>query len=105
DKLLNIKCFVQPPQVAAARSAHYFNLRHESRYVAFTEHGVGLPPFPRRYPNKLTTDFIRYNHYFTRSKADFEGKVTGPYGRGVRYTNPTEYRRNLGRFLDEHGQP
>ncbi len=91
-KLMFIKCFVQPQAAAAARSAHYFDLKN-TRAVAYSETGRPII-LPRREAAELTADLIRYNHYFTRSRHEFERKreaasVKGPHftarGRDARF--------------------
>jgi len=102
-KLLNIKCFVQPSEVFSARSAHYFNLIG-TRAVAYSEHGEPLYHFPRRRPDALTCDFIRYNHYFTRSRSEFEAKRDRPTFRGRRVNSP-ETRSYLFDVIEQYAVP
>jgi hypothetical protein len=93
-KLLNIKCFVQPGAVAAARSAHYFDLVG-TEIIAYSEHGAELCRRPREQPEKLTADLIRYNHYFTRSRAEFDRKRVATDVRGVRVGSQARLRDGL----------
>lgn len=103
-KLLNIKCFVQPAHVAAARSAHYFELTGTDT-VAFSEHGAELHHFPRDEPERLTADLIRYNHYFTRSAAEFERKRVASDVRGARARSQAEFRGRLFEVIEREAVP
>lgn len=60
-----IKSIVQPKHVTSCKSAHYFN--YKSGYYHVDEHY-------KRYSDQcpISHDKIRINHYWTRTKKDFE---------------------------------
>lgn len=91
--LMYTKCFVQAHRVEAVASAHWFRLKNDPA-LGYTEHGTPLIGKPRKHPALLTADIIRYNHYFTRSREEFERKCRGTDVRGtLPYWTDTERRR------------
>jgi hypothetical protein len=100
-RMLNIKSFVQPHRVELARSAHYFNLDQGSA-IAYSEYGDALHHMPRGRPERLTTDLIRYNHYFTRSRSEFEAKRVRRSVRGVRFKPIEQTRTAMFELIERH---
>jgi hypothetical protein len=102
DDLLNVKSIVQPGCVSSIESAHWFNYR-DSSDVGYNEDGEPLVRYPRRQPQKLKTDVIRYNHYYTRSLEEFSAKVNGSNVRGAQLGVPAEKRWASFRKIEELG--
>lgn len=93
--LLNTKCFVRPERIEAVVSAHWFRIRNDSA-VGYTEHGVPLHRRSSDLGDSLSVDVIRYNHYFTRSRTEFEHKAAGSDARGPYWSSR---RRNKQRMF------
>ena len=80
-ELINTKCFVRPQCVEAVISLHWFRIRGD-KAVGYTEHSKPIYGRPCTAGDQLSVDVIRYNHYFTRSREEFEHKILGPDARG-----------------------
>ncbi len=92
--LVNTKCFVRPERVAAVVSAHWFRLRDDAA-VGYTERGLPIHRRPWRQAERLSVDVIRYNHYFTRSREEFERKVRGTDVRGPYWSSSRQGKRRM----------
>jgi hypothetical protein len=74
SQLLQYKSVVDPAAVAAVGDGHWF-YAHDGGRAAYTEKGVRLHGFNDREPAFASSEFLRLNHYFTRSEQEFEGKI------------------------------
>lgn len=103
--LLNVKCFVRPQRIEAVVSAHWFRIKGDTA-VAYTEHGRPLYGRPCDHGELLSTDVIRYNHYFTRSQEEFERKCSGTDVRGAlpRWNATRRHREGVYDLLETLGQ-
>lgn len=103
--LLNTKSFVRPHRVEAVASAHWFRIRGDSA-IGYTETGRPLYGEPRKQPEILSCDIIRYNHYYTRSLEEFERKCSGTDVRGAAsiWNNTRSHRQRMFNLLETLGQ-
>lgn len=111
EDLISTKGFVRPSSVEAIVSLHWFRLRG-TRASGYTEHGLPIYGRCEAAGDRLTVDVIRYNHYFTRSREEFERKARGPDARGPLWSGARAGKRRMfelieafsheERFADEH---
>lgn len=83
--LMDTKCFVQARRIEAVAGLHRFRIKGD-RADGYTEFGRPLYGRSRDERAKLSTDVIRYNHYFTRSLDEFSTKLQGTDARGPRWS-------------------
>ncbi len=103
--LLYTKCFVRPSRVESVVSAHWFRIRNDQAFC-YTEHGQPIYGPPDKHADLLSADVIRYNHYFTRSREEFERKCNGTDVRGPqpRWNRTQPWRRRMFDLIEALGQ-
>jgi hypothetical protein len=74
DELLKVKCIVDPTCVSRVVGVHMFDLNTGAR-SAFNERKEGVDYKTYKDRKLIADDVFRLNHYFTRSKEDFQRKV------------------------------
>ncbi len=75
DELLKVKCIVDPTCVSRVVGVHMFDMKTGAR-SACNERKERVDYKSYKDRNLIADEVFRLNHYFTRSKEDFQRKVT-----------------------------
>lgn len=102
--LLHTKCFVQPSRIAATRNAHSFRLAEQDA-ACFTETRAPIRKAAHNQADQLSCDVIRYNHYFTRSRSEFEAKLMRSSVRGPSLPIRKELRPRMFEAIERLATP
>ena len=74
EELLKVKCIVDPTCVSRVVGVHMFDMKTGAR-SAFNERKEFVDYKSYKDRKLIADDVFRLNHYFTRSKEDFQRKV------------------------------
>lgn len=94
SRALKYKCIIDPCQITAAQ-VHEFEVMGKARGI--NEKGVAAAHKDRAKQDFFSDDLIQLNHYYTRSDAELQAKISRGSNKIV---DPVQHRRRVMRNVD-----